>query len=120
MRFCIKTREFRDKTTILTSQPTLKECPTLLPMFKQKRKETGLIIETRKPDEQKEEDAPDAALHAAASDLHAAINSSNIKDIAEALRAAFQILESEPHEEEPADDENDFHSQNIKAAQEME
>lgn len=38
-------------------------------------------------------------VEAAAEDLHNAIKSGNIKGIAEALRSAFYILDSEPHEE---------------------
>jgi len=84
-------------------------------MFKNKRKETGLIIETRKPDAMPEVDESSAALEAAADDILAAISANNSKGLAEAIRAAFQILESEPHEES-----EDFESQNIKAAQENE
>ena len=44
-------------------------------------------------------------VEAAAEDLHNAIKSGNIKAIAEALRSAFYILDSEPHEEGPHIDE---------------
>ena len=40
-------------------------------------------------------------LHACAEDLHAAVKSGDISGIASALKAAFQICDSEPHEEGP-------------------
>lgn len=86
-------------------------------MFKQKRKETGLIVETRKPDAEPEADDSSAALEAAADDILSAISANDRKGLGSALRAAFQILESEPQED---NDSEDFHSQNIKAAQENE
>lgn len=51
----------------------------------------------REPD-----DGADAydSLHSAAEDLLKAVEAKNVKGIAEALRAAFELCESEPHEEE--------------------
>jgi len=40
-------------------------------------------------------------LHAAAEDLISAVHSKSVKAVAEALKAAFEICESEPHEEGP-------------------
>lgn len=47
------------------------------------------------------EDSAVDYLEICAEDLHNAMKAGNIKGIAEALRAAFEILESEPHEEGP-------------------
>jgi len=38
-------------------------------------------------------------LHDCMEDLHKAMKAGNIEDMSEAMRAAFQILDSEPHEE---------------------
>lgn len=54
-------------------------------------------IEKRKPDEESEYDA----LEAAAEDLGNALASKDFKAAAAALRAAFQLADSEPHEEGP-------------------
>ena len=51
----------------------------------------------RKPDEESEYDP----LHAAADDLIEAVHSKNTKNVAMAIRAAFELLDSEPHEEGP-------------------
>lgn len=51
----------------------------------------------RKPDQEAEYDS----LHSAAEDLIKAIESKDIKSVAEALRAAFDLCDSEPHEEGP-------------------
>jgi hypothetical protein len=49
----------------------------------------------RKPDHEEEYDM----LESAADDLIAAVHSKNSKDVASALRAAFEICDSEPHYE---------------------
>ena len=51
---------------------------------------------SRKPDEGAEEYD---SMHSAAEDLIAAVHSKNVKAVAEALRSAFELMESEPHEE---------------------
>lgn len=50
----------------------------------------------REPDEDAEEYD---SLHSAAEDLIKSIHSKDIKSVAEALRAAFELCDSEPHEE---------------------
>lgn len=71
----------------------------MLPFLnKIKRQDSGMSVIERKPDEGKEE-SPDAGLEAVASDLSNAIHSKDIKAIAAAIRAAFAIMESEPHAE---------------------
>jgi hypothetical protein len=54
-------------------------------------------IEPIKRESDHEEDYD--GLHACAEDLHAAVKSGDIPGIASALKAAFQICDSEPHEE---------------------
>lgn len=92
----------------------------MLPFLaKQKHQSAGVIMKTRKPDETSEktdESGDDAGLEAAAHDLHSAVHSGDIKGIASALRAAFEILDSMPHEEGPHT--NDYDSQNELAAKE--
>lgn len=72
-----------------------------LAVFLKKQKEASAAgpVEavTRKPDEGAE---PYDPLHAAAEDLKAALDSGDTASIAEALRAAFQICDSEYQEDE--------------------
>jgi hypothetical protein len=80
-----------------------------LPFFKKDRK-VGLIVENRQPDGsamEKEPEGDDSALESCAEDLLRALNMKDIQAIASALRSAFLVLESEPHEEagEPAEGE---------------
>lgn len=51
----------------------------------------------RQPDEESDYDMIDSA----AEDLIQAIHSKDVKAVASALKAAFQICDSEPHEEGP-------------------
>lgn len=71
----------------------------LLPFLKKKETNSGggtMIIE-RKPDG--EPSQSDDALEACAQDIIRAISSKDYKHLAQALRAVFQVLESEPHDE---------------------
>jgi hypothetical protein len=89
----------------------------MLPFLKQKQ-QAGVIVNQRKPDSIKEDSSEDYALESAAEDLIRAHNTKDIKAVAAALRAAFQILDAEPHEEgeHTNDEDNSFDSLNIKAA----
>lgn len=73
----------------------------ILPFLAKKRpQEVGLIVKTRQPDESPDqEENPNAAMEACASDLISAIHAHDMKAAAEALKAAFDCYESEPHEE---------------------
>ena len=74
----------------------------MLPFLKNKIQSPGMIIETRKPDEnpsQEEESNDDEGLEMAAQDLIDAVHSKDVKGVASAMRAAFEFLESQPHEE---------------------
>lgn len=68
----------------------------------------GLIMNVRKPDGSQETtgstENPDAGLQAASADLIRAVMAKDEAGVCAALRAAFTILDAEPHEE--AKDEN--------------
>lgn len=53
----------------------------------------------RKPDEEKEDEFD--SLEHSMSELHTALNSKDYKGAAEIFRSAFELLDSEPHEEGP-------------------
>lgn len=89
----------------------------MLPFLKRKSGSAGLIVKTREPDQNDSSDSDDSySLEACSQDLINAIHSSDPKKVSEALRAAFEVLESEPHEEGP----HTFDAQNIKAAESQE
>ena len=73
--------------------------------FMQKKPVAGLIVAQRKPDgtheESHSEGNEDQGLEACAVDLIRAIHSKDSKAAAAAMRAAFEICDSEPHEEGP-------------------
>lgn len=74
----------------------------MLPFLKPKQKSMGISmpVEYRKPDmKDQESDGSGEALEAAAKDLMSAISKNDHKAVASAIRAAFDILESQPHEE---------------------
>jgi hypothetical protein len=86
-----------------------------LPWLKPKP-QTGVIVSTRKSDgSQEEEQDSDEGLHACAEDLMRAIAAKDPAGIASALKAAFAICDSEPHEESNPSGES-FESMNEKAA----
>lgn len=66
------------------------------------RAQTGVIVNQRKPDGSKDEkgiDGDDHAMEAVAEDMIRAFNSKDSKQLAKAIRAAFEIADSEPHYE---------------------
>lgn len=72
----------------------------MLPFLKQKQEGVAtLTVKTRQPDETSEESDHDAAIHACAVELISAVHAHDTKGAAEALRSAFEILDSMPHEE---------------------
>lgn len=89
----------------------------MLPILNKKQGQVaGLIIKNRTPDEKPEEDQDNSSygVEACAKDLIDAVHAKDIKRVAEALKSAFDVLESIPHEEiEP----HSYDAQNIKAAQ---
>ena len=76
----------------------------MLPFLKQKI-QSPTIIEHRKPDqeepssEESQESNDNEGLEAAASDLIDAVHNRDPKAAASAMRAAFELMESQPHEE---------------------
>lgn len=72
-----------------------------LPFLKDKKPQAGVIVEHRSESDSKE----NHGLAAAAMELLKAIESKDAKGIAMALRCAFELLDSEPHEEGPHLDE---------------
>lgn len=77
-----------------------------LPFLKNNRSNVaGLIIQRRAadgtPQTDPEKDNKDDGLRSCAQDLIKAVQAGNEDSVASALRAAFEILDSEPHEEGP-------------------
>jgi DNA-binding GntR family transcriptional regulator len=73
-----------------------------LPFLMKPKVSSTTIVEHRKPDETVGEDSPDSndeGLNSAASDLIDAVHSRDVKGAAAAMRAAFELMESQPHEE---------------------
>lgn len=91
-----------------------------LPFLKPKSV-AGLIISQRKPDggkeEQHQEGNEDASLDACSEDLIRAVTAKDAKSVSAAIKAAFQILDSQEDESEE-EMSNDYESQNAKAANE--
>lgn len=87
------------------SLPFLKSKPVAGVIMHQQRKAEGGMKSEPTPD-----DAA-APLEACAGDLLAAVHSRDVKAIAAALKAAYDVCQSSP------EDSNDFDSQNQKAAE---
>lgn len=81
----------------------------MLPFLKKDRGNAGIATEYRKPD-QPEEAKDDDGLESCAADLMRSLNENNTKGIAAALRAAFEILDSQPHEEFDHDSDDSYTS----------
>jgi len=72
----------------------------MLPFLKDKRE--GSVSEPPSTIRRDPDDGADFdSLEVAAQDLCDAVHSRNYKAVAEALRAAFELCDSEPHEEGP-------------------
>ena len=56
-------------------------------------------MKTRPADEEPEEDMGDSAIRACAQDLISAVQASDVKGVAEAIRSMFEIMDSQPHVE---------------------
>jgi hypothetical protein len=80
----------------------------MLPFMKP-RKIQGVIVDNRKADGSKHDKKTqeDHGLNQAAEDLIRAIHDKDIDAAAAAMRAAFEILDSQPHEEYPHEDEDE-------------
>jgi hypothetical protein len=86
----------------------------LLPWLKNKQgMSSGISIKQRDSGQQLNEkpEDKDASIHACAKDLIDAVHSQDTKAAAEAIRSAFEILDSEPHEEGPHIEPHSYDSQ---------
>ena len=93
----------------------------MLPFLKKNQAAaTGVIVKTRQPDEKPDmddQDDPKAAKKAAAMDLLRAIEAKDHAGIADALQAAFEIMDAEPHEEGDHVEPHSYDAQNMKAGE---
>jgi hypothetical protein len=73
----------------------------MLPFLSQRRKSDGIAMEVRRPDnmEGKEPNQDLDGVEMAMDDLCKAHDKKDYKGMAAAFKAAFDILESQPHEE---------------------
>ncbi len=92
----------------------------MLPFLSKKNNGTAsLTIKTRTPDEHSDKEPNEnEGLEECMSELSEALTSGDKKAAARAFKAAFQICESEPHEE--GEHTNDYDSQNELAAKDNE
>jgi hypothetical protein len=74
----------------------------MLPFLKERHQGAAASVETieRKPDEPEESDDYDS-LVSAMEELHAALHIRDYQGAAEIFRSAFELLDSEPHQEGP-------------------
>ena len=78
----------------------------MLPFLKPKAQAAGIMTIERKPDStdgESHDDGIDACSH----DLIESVHSKNIKAVSAAIKAAFELLDSEPHEEGPHTNEEE-------------
>lgn len=80
---------------------------------------SGLIVKTRNPDEKPENQEDDSAapIDSCSMALINAIHAKDHKGVSQAIKDAFDILESMPHDE--YDSKHDYDSQNAKAGEEQ-
>lgn len=72
----------------------------MLPFLKNKIKpQVGVIVKQRAPDAAEDKNDPEAALEACAIDLIDAVHARDIKKVAQVLKDAFELMESQPHVE---------------------
>jgi hypothetical protein len=75
----------------------------MLPFLKPQRKDAGVIVSTRLPDGGAKMDHQEGheldGVKAAAADLIRAVHAKDESAVASALKAAFEILDSMPHDE---------------------
>lgn len=73
--------------------------------------QAGLLVKTRTPDEKPDQDDPSAAIDACSKALIDAVHARDAKGVSAAIKDAFDILESMPHEEESAPEPHSYESQ---------
>lgn len=74
------------------------------PIFLQKQSDAAIVSPVpdkieRKPDDSKDEEFD--SLEGAMQELHSALNSKDYKGAAQIFRSAFELMDSQPHEEGP-------------------
>lgn len=84
----------------------------ILPFLAKKNQNAGVIVQTRKPDEEKQDSGSEGFV-SCAQDLINAIHSKDAKAVAQAFKDLFELAELEPHEEAP----HSYDAQNIKAGE---
>lgn len=93
----------------------------MLPFLRKKQEAgiSGLTVKHREPDQKPEqsEDDPKAAIKTCARELIRAVHAQDTDAVSEALKDAFDILESMPHEENNEVSPHSYDAQNIKAAE---
>lgn len=90
----------------------------ILPFLTKKPAQTGVIIKERTPDKKPDDQSPDdSGIEACAEDLIHAVHAKDVKAVAEAIKAAFEILDAQPHEEGPHIEPHSYASQNEKAGE---
>lgn len=75
----------------------------MLPFLKKRKQDAGIAMEYRKPDDEESVDGLEVAMK----DLCDAEEKKDYKAMAAAFRAAFEMLEVQPHEEAPHDEEQE-------------
>lgn len=80
----------------------------MLPFLKPKRQDAGIAVTVRTPDGgmEREEDHSEG-LKACAADLIRAVHAKDEDSVASAIKAAFEILDSLPHNEGPHTNDED-------------
>jgi len=91
----------------------------ILPFLTKKTPQVGVIVKQRAPDAKPEKEGKedDSGIEACAEDLINAIHAKDVKAAAEAIKSAFEILDSEPHEEGSHPEPHSYAAQNEKAAE---
>lgn len=87
----------------------------MIPFLSKKKYDgnAGLIIKTREPDESPEQNDSSAGIESCADELIRAVHARDSKAVANALKDAFDILESGEESIEP----HSYDAQNIKAGE---
>ncbi len=97
----------------------------MLPFLKKRESQvSGLIMKMREPDvkpDENQEDDSSAAIEACAQELIRSIHNKDIKAVAQALKDAFEVLESLPEDEDESSEPSPrtYDAQNQQAAKEQ-
>lgn len=93
----------------------------LIPFLKNRNASVaGLIIKNRAPntpDPEENQEDTSTGIEYCAQDLIEAVHNKDVLAVSQALKDAFQILESQPHEEDQSIEPHSYEAQNIKAGE---